>query len=113
MGANTLGERDLLAEDLSRKFFDSSLLDPPRSGREASLDARLVEESLAVPSILSGHLRQKQACEAAFADNQAVSADLDFGDIPNGLDRPRSEERRVGKEWRSRVSPEHVKKRKK
>src|ERR1700752_1981753 len=91
LGCGTSGKRltagDLLSEDLSRKFFDARLLTSPCPRFQSSLNTSLVEESLAVPSVFDGDLRQKEPRIAAAADNQTVASDFDFFDVAHRLDR--------------------------
>ncbi len=84
----TLERGDLLAEDLSRKFFDPRLLSSPTARRQSGLDAGLVQKGLAVPSILCGHLRQQQPRKSPAADDEPVSADYDLLNVSYRLDRP-------------------------
>src|SRR5881392_3958240 len=82
-----LNAGDLLAKDLSRKFFDARLLRSPRAWRKSGFHARLVEEGLPVPSIFSGDLRQKKAGGTSTADDQAVAAGLDFFNVAHFFNR--------------------------
>src|SRR5579872_6279798 len=82
-----LRKGDLLAENFCRKPLNPRFPRLPGAWRKARLDASLVEESLAIPPVLGGHLRQQKAGESSAADDQSIAADDDVLNAADDLDR--------------------------
>ena len=53
---------------------------PPGVRGESGFDTRMIEERIAVPSVLARDLRQQQSAVRALLDNQPMTADFDFLD---------------------------------
>ena len=70
----------------------------PGVGGETGLEAGVVEERVAVPSLLDRHLRQQETAAGAVLDDQAVTPDLDL------VDRRRPRARGVSTEISSPIS---------